>query len=107
MTDLRCIRTPACTSSPHNKLRLNHTRNCAEFTARLDNIRAMSESHVRTLKAAADAVYGEERLAVALGIRLEDLQRWMRNEGDPPLQVILDAFDIIEKGHRRTRRGSY
>jgi hypothetical protein len=63
----------------------------------------MAESYVRTLRAAAYTLLGEDRLAISLGVRLEDLQRWMRNEGDPPVQVIIDASDIVALGYRKRR----
>ena len=66
----------------------------------------MSESNARTLNTALHIVVTEARLAVALGVALTDLQKWLRNEADAPGLVILDALDIIEKGHRRASRGS-
>ena len=61
----------------------------------------MSESNARTLNTALHIVVTEARLAVALGVALTDLQKWLRNEADAPGRVILDALDIIAKGHRR------
>jgi hypothetical protein len=61
----------------------------------------MSESNARTLNTALHIVVTEARLAVALGVALADLQKWLRNEADAPGRVILDALDIIETGHRR------
>jgi hypothetical protein len=60
----------------------------------------MSEANALTLNTALHLVPNEARLAVALGVRLEDLQRWLRNEADPPPHVMLAALDIIRRGHR-------
>ena len=60
----------------------------------------MSESNARTLNTALHIVGTEARLAVALGVALSDLRKWLRNEVDAPCPVILDALDVIEKGYR-------
>jgi hypothetical protein len=64
----------------------------------------MAESTVQTLRAAAYTLLGEDRLAVSLGVPLEDLQRWLRNEGDPPVCVVVDASDIVALGYKKRRR---
>ena len=64
----------------------------------------MADSYVQTLRAAAYSLLGEDRLAVTLGVPLEDLQRWLRNEGNPPVQVVIDASDIVALGYRKRRR---
>jgi hypothetical protein len=64
----------------------------------------MAESNVQTLRAAAYTLLGEDRLAVSLGVPLEDLQRWLRNEADPPVRVVIDASDIVALGYRKRRR---
>jgi hypothetical protein len=66
----------------------------------------MAESTVQTLRAAAYTLLGEDRLAVSLGVPLEDLQRWLRNEGDPPLRVVIDASDIVALGYKKRRRAA-
>ena len=66
----------------------------------------MSATNARTLNTALYIVASEARLAVALGVALQDLQKWLRNEGDAPAQVILRALDIIEKGPRVAGRSA-
>jgi hypothetical protein len=63
----------------------------------------MADSYIRALRAAAYTLLGEDRLALSLGVPLEDLQRWLRNEGDPPVQVVIDASDIVALGYRKRR----
>lgn len=58
----------------------------------------MSASNARTLNTALYVVASEARLALELGVALQDLQKWLRNEADAPGQVILRALDIIERG---------
>ena len=60
----------------------------------------MSAANARTLNTALYILATEARLALALGVALQDLQKWLRNEADAPGQVILRALDIIEKGPR-------
>ena len=64
----------------------------------------MAESNVQTLRAAAYTLLGEDRLAISLGVPLQDLQRWLRNESDPPVRVLIDASDIVALGYRQRRR---
>ena len=64
----------------------------------------MAESTVQTLRAAAYTLLGEDRLAVSLGVPLEDLKRWLRNEADPPVRVVVDASDIVALGYKKRRR---
>lgn len=66
----------------------------------------MSASQARILNTALYVVASEARLAVALGVALQDLQKWLRNEADAPGQVILRALDIIEKGPVRYTRAA-
>jgi hypothetical protein len=66
----------------------------------------MSASHARILNTALYVVATEARLAVALGVALQDLQKWLRNEADAPGQVILRALGIIEKGPVRYVRAA-
>ena len=64
----------------------------------------MSATNAHTLNTALYFVATEASLALALGVALQDLQKWLRNEADAPGQVILRALDIIEKGPRSKRR---
>jgi DNA-binding transcriptional regulator YiaG len=66
----------------------------------------MSASNARILNTALYVVATEARLAAALGVALQDLQKWLRNEADAPGQVILRALDIIEKGPVRYARAA-
>jgi hypothetical protein len=66
----------------------------------------MSVSNARTLNTALYVVATEAHLAVALGVALQDLQKWLRNEADAPGHVILRALDIIEKGPRIAGRSA-
>jgi hypothetical protein len=66
----------------------------------------MSASNARILNTALYVVATEARLAVALGVALQDLQKWLRNEADAPGQVILRALDLIEKGPVRYARAA-
>jgi DNA-binding transcriptional regulator YiaG len=66
----------------------------------------MTASNARILNTALYIVSTEARLAVALGVALQDLQKWLRNEADAPGQVILRALDIIEKGPVRYTRAA-
>jgi hypothetical protein len=43
---------------------------------------------------------------VALGVALNDLQKWLRNEVDAPGHVILRALEIIEQGPIRYARAA-
>jgi len=49
------------------------------------------------LSRAAELVGGRERLAQTLGVRTEDLERWIRGEAPPPPAVVFAALNLIER----------
>jgi hypothetical protein len=60
---------------------------------------AADTPHTRTLRRAAEALAGEERLAKALGVSIEKLQSWLRGDEVPPMRVFGEALDIVASGH--------
>jgi hypothetical protein len=52
--------------------------------------------YAEALRAAADAVGGEQELAERLGVRVQDLRAWMQGGEAPPLEPFLQALDLIE-----------
>ena len=49
----------------------------------------------RTLQKAAELIGGYARLASQLQIPADDLQKWVRDEAVPPIEVFLQAVDYI------------
>lgn len=54
--------------------------------------------YTRTFSRAMQTLGGEEKLAAALGVPLEDLRSWMRGEAVPPVQIFNAALDIVASG---------
>ena len=63
--------------------------------------RAMDGAHTRTLERALKVVQTKERLAIALGIALAELDRYMAGEKALPHQVFITALDIVATGKQR------
>lgn len=55
----------------------------------------MAQVHARVLGLACETVGDAERLALALGVELKSLRRWMDGKEEPPALVFLDALDIV------------
>jgi len=60
----------------------------------------MDGAHKRTLERALQVVKTKERLAVALELRLEDLEVYMKGERPLPNQAFIAAIDIVANGHQ-------
>jgi hypothetical protein len=58
----------------------------------------MNGAHVRTLKRALEVVETKERLAAALEVRLEDLDKYLDGTEPLPHQAFLLALDIVARG---------
>lgn len=52
------------------------------------------------LTRAAELAGGCERLARTLGVKAEDLDRWIKGEGRPPSAVVFAALNLIERDKR-------
>lgn len=63
--------------------------------------------YVRTLSCALETLGGKSRLAKRLDISPDQLSAWLAGQEVPPLQVFLDALDIVADGPyaRIGRRG--
>ena len=59
---------------------------------------AAGTPYTRTFSRAMQALGGEENLATALGVTLEALRSWMRNDAVPPVEVFNAALDIVARG---------
>lgn len=53
------------------------------------------------LNRAVEMVGGRERLAESLGVKSDDLVRWLSGEGHPPPAVVFAALNLVERGKRR------
>ena len=61
-------------------------------------------SYADVLKAAAQTVGGERKLAAFLDVSPHELQRWMKGDGAPPLPAFLLALDLAADGPYGPRR---
>ena len=52
--------------------------------------------YAEAFRAAANAIGGEQELADRLRVRVEDLHAWIDAGETPPLDVFLEALDLIE-----------
>ena len=73
----------------------DHTRHDACCASR-----AMDRPHryAWMLREAADTVGGKARLAAQLGVKPDLLDRWLSGEQEAPLEVFMDALDVIADG---------
>ena len=55
----------------------------------------MPTVYARTLSRAVESVGSAEALARQLGVDVRYLRVWLRGTGTPPLNVFLDAVDIV------------
>jgi hypothetical protein len=58
----------------------------------------MNGAHARTLNLALETVGTRERLATALSIPLQDLERYLAGEAALPHNVFLQALEIVSRG---------
>lgn len=63
----------------------------------------MSNPKVRTIQRAAEALGGERALADALGVKAEDVARWLAGTAPAEDAVYLAALDIVAQGCLRKR----
>jgi hypothetical protein len=63
-------------------------------------LRTMDGSHSRTLTRALEIVVTKERLAAALDVQLQDLEKYLAGEKPLPHQAFLTALDIVASGPR-------
>ena len=53
------------------------------------------ETYARTLGRASQIIGGTDELAARLGVRSEDLCRWLQGTEQVPVDVFLQAVDIV------------
>ena len=58
----------------------------------------MDGAHVRTLQQALEILGNKERLAIVLGVRIQDLENYLIGNEPLPQQTFLDALDIVATG---------
>lgn len=58
----------------------------------------MTSAVIRTLRRAADTLGGEQPLAEALVVPLDQLEEWLKGKGLPMNAVYLTALDIVAQG---------
>ena len=61
----------------------------------------MDGAHRRTLERALQVVKSKERLAVALEMRLDELETYMAGEKPLPNRAFITAIDIVASGHQK------
>ena len=61
----------------------------------------MSDVQARVLRHALEVVGSEEKLAIAINAAHSDLEAWLLGSSPVPLQVFLDALDIVAAGKKR------
>jgi len=49
---------------------------------------------------AAEVLGGRERLAQTLGVKADELARWMRGDSSPPAAIVFAALNLVERGRR-------
>lgn len=54
--------------------------------------------HVDTLRLAAETIGGSDEFARAIGVTTDRLRAWMAGIEPLPLEVFLDALDVIAEG---------
>jgi DNA-binding transcriptional regulator YdaS (Cro superfamily) len=65
-------------------------------TAKNDHI------YLRVLHDACKALGGEHKLALHLGVSVEEVEAWLMGKAMPPDQVFLACLDIVQVPPRRT-----
>jgi len=70
---------------------------------RCDHAR-MATPKIRTLQPAAQTLGGERALADALGVKPEDVARWLTGVTPPHDRAYLAALDIVARGPLNTTR---
>jgi len=62
----------------------------------------MATPKIRTLQRAAQTLGGERALAEALGVKPEDVARWLAGVTPPHDKAYLAALDIVARGPLHT-----
>lgn len=57
--------------------------------------------YIRVLHEACKALGGEHKLALHLGVNVEEVEAWLQGRGLPPDPVFLACLDIVERAPRR------
>jgi hypothetical protein len=52
-------------------------------------------SRVRTVRAAAGILGGDQKLATFLGVPAQEVHGWLDGRTEPPLKVFLAALDVV------------
>lgn len=60
--------------------------------------------YVRVLRAAATSLGGEEKLAAHLGVRPDQLARWVSGEDPAPFEAFLAGLDVVAHGRFARQR---
>ena len=55
----------------------------------------MASIHSRAVQQAIDSLGGTDQLSGYLGVSVEELARWVRDEAKPPMAILLRIADVI------------
>ncbi|HEY6821402.1 MAG TPA: hypothetical protein VI321_05235 [Burkholderiales bacterium] len=66
----------------------------------------METAYQNTLRRAVRAAGGEEKLAVALGAKLAEVESWLAGDAHPPYETFIAALTLANQASAGERRSA-